>query len=85
VGSALGGILQLEGYLQVDPVGHDVAVFYTDVHILDPRALYAPKRLGGAGGGNVDGVLEACLGCGAQLGDSGNARGTRLPNPKLAA
>jgi hypothetical protein len=34
--SPLGGILQLDGYLQVDPVGLDVAVLYTDVHILDP-------------------------------------------------
>jgi hypothetical protein len=56
--SALGGILQLEGYLQVDPVGLDVAVLYADIHVLDPRALYAPKRSGGAGDGNVDELVS---------------------------
>jgi hypothetical protein len=75
---ALGGILQLESYLQVDPVVLDVPVLYADVHILDPRALYAPERLGGTGDGLVDGVLEASLECGAQLGDRRPERLARL-------
>ena len=79
--SVLGLILQLEGYLQVDPVARDVPILNAYVHILDPRALHASKRLGGTGDGLVDGVLEARLGCGAQLGYSGNAHGIRLLEP----
>src|SRR5215210_5172316 len=40
--------------------------------LLHPATLHASKRLGGSGDSLVDGVLEARLGCSAQLSDSGN-------------
>src|SRR5215213_7087401 len=66
-------LLKLEGNLHVDLVAYYVAVFDHDVHVLNPRALYAPQRLGGSRYGLVDGVLETLLRDGAEFRDSGNA------------
>ena len=55
----LGGIFQLEGYFHVGLIALDVPILDHDVHVLDPRAFHASERLGGAGDGLVDGVLEA--------------------------
>src|SRR5215210_5481582 len=54
-------LLQQEGYLHIGLVACDVAVLYHDVHILNPAALHASKRLGSTGYGLVDGILEARL------------------------
>jgi hypothetical protein len=77
--ASLGAVLQQEGHSQVDLVAGYVAVLDQDVHVLDPRPLHTPKRLGGTGDCLVDGVLEARLGRGAQLGDSRNAQAICLP------
>src|SRR5829696_4220215 len=65
-------LLQHESDLHVDLVANYVAVLYQDVLVLHPATLHASKRLGGSGDSLVDGVLEARLGCSAQLSDSGN-------------
>src|SRR5215203_2605967 len=65
-------LLQYEGYLYVDLVANYVPVLYQDVLVLHPATLHAPQGLGGPGYGLVDGVLEARLGCSAQLSDSGH-------------
>src|SRR5215210_941194 len=65
-------LLQHESNLHVDLVANYVAVLYQDVLVLHPATLHASKRLGGSGDSLVDGVLEARLGCSAQLSDSGN-------------
>jgi hypothetical protein len=66
-------LLQYEGYLYVDLVALDVAILYQYVLVLNPRPFDAPKRLGGTGDGLLDGIVEARLRGGAQLGHSGNA------------
>src|SRR3954470_9540029 len=68
-----GLLLQYEGYLHVDLVAFDVAVLDQDVLVLNPCAFDAPERLGSTGYGLLDGIIEARLRRGAQLGYSGNA------------
>src|SRR5829696_8887272 len=65
-------LLQHESDLHVGLVANYVAVLDQDVLVLHPATLHASKRLGGSGDSLVDGVLEARLGCSAQLSDSGN-------------
>src|SRR5215212_10339457 len=68
----LESVLQHKGDLEVNLVALYVAVLDQDVLVLHPGALHAPERLGGTCNGLVDGVLEAGLRGGAQLGDSRN-------------
>src|SRR4051794_34991903 len=66
-------LLKQELNLHIDLVALDVAILDQDVLILNPRAFDASKRLGGTSYGLVDSIIEARLGCGAQLGYSCNA------------
>ena len=65
-------LLQHESDFQVDLVAYYVAILDQNVLVLNPRAFDAPERLGSAGNGLIDGILEARLGRSAQLRDSGN-------------
>src|SRR5215203_2953839 len=77
-------LLKLERDLHVDLVAYYVAIFDHDVHVLNPRALYAPQGLGGSHYGLVDGVLETLLRDGAQFRDSRDAHAfSCLPNTSL--
>jgi hypothetical protein len=60
---------QNEGYGHVDLLSGNIAVLDHDVHVLDPDALDVAEGAGGPLDALVDGVLEALLRGGTQLGN----------------
>jgi hypothetical protein len=55
---------QDKGDLEVDAVLRNLAVFYDDLLLLDPRALDVLQRLDRTSDALLDGILKALLGTG---------------------
>src|SRR5512144_907883 len=73
------GLLEDERDEHVDLVASDPAVGDLGLLLLDPRGGDPPQRLGRPLDANLDGVFEAGVRLGADLGDPRNASGHPLP------